>query len=149
MVQWLRLHKLSMQGAGVQSLVRELDPTCCNQMPQPTPHNAVKIWCNQYISFKQNLFFTVLEARKLKSRCWHICCVVRAHLLGHRWQFYRLWWKGQGSRLRPLRRVLIPLGKPCPHELITFQRLHHLRIRISQYKFCWDTNIWSVALCEL
>ena len=85
----------------------------------------------------------------LKSRCWHICCVVRAHFLGHRWQFCRLWWKGQGSRLRPLRSVLIPLGKPCPHELITFQRLHHLKIRISLYKFCWDTNIWSVALCEL
>ena len=75
MVQWLRVHKLSMQGAGVQSLFRELDPTCCNQMPQLTPHSAVKIWCNQYISFKQNLFFTVLEARKSKIKMLaHLLC---------------------------------------------------------------------------
>ena len=29
-VQWLRLHALNMQVAWVQSLIRELDPTCCN-----------------------------------------------------------------------------------------------------------------------
>ena len=50
-VQWLRL-RLPMQGAWVQSLVREWDPTCMPQlrvrMPQlRSPCAATKTWCNQ------------------------------------------------------------------------------------------------------
>ena len=50
--------KLSMQGAWVQSLVRELDPTCMPQlrvrMPQlKSPRAATKTQCNQITKYKK------------------------------------------------------------------------------------------------
>ena len=55
-----------MQGAGVQSLVKELDPICCNhththtknrEIPQAAtkiPLATVKTWCSQISIFKNN-----------------------------------------------------------------------------------------------
>ena len=51
---------LPMQGARVQSLVRELDPTCMPQLRNPPA--ATKTWCNQ-INIKKIIIIKISQKR--------------------------------------------------------------------------------------
>ena len=61
-------------------------------------------YCNRipytgWLINNRNLFFTILEARSTRSRCWQVQCLVSACFLVHKWlssHCVLTWWKGQG-----------------------------------------------------